>query len=143
MNIFSWNPELECGVPMIDEQHRTFFKHLNAFVIKARAGGSRAALDEQLLFLENYLLYHFQSEESYQKTSEYPLYRQHQASHNHIRYKVKSAIVSLKSKENPTYEEMEQLYSLMVDWTLTHIEEEDMHFSRFYREYLKTQQDGQ
>ena len=59
MELFEWPEELETGIALLDEQHQSFLRQVNRFYIKFRFKQQKESAEEQLDFLQNYLLSHF------------------------------------------------------------------------------------
>lgn len=136
MNIVPWKKELEIGIDLIDRQHYEFLKRANTFVIRFRTEKKRAAIEEQLTFLQDYLLYHFQAEETYQFESGYPRYEEHQAEHKHLVFRVKELSILLQDEENQE-KAIDEFVLFVNKWVIGHTLSSDLAFSKHYNEYLK------
>lgn len=141
MNIIPWKKELETGIKLIDEQHMEFIKRANAFFIKVRADRQKDAAREQLEFLQNYILYHFQAEETFQVESDYPGYLCHQAEHKSLVFKVKEMSIMLNTS-NFSKESVDSFCAFITNWVITHILNYDLGFAKYYKEFLKKSADG-
>jgi hemerythrin len=73
--------ELTCGYEEIDGQHRLLFERLNAATRAAEADDS-ARTRETLAALGDYLVSHFQSEETMMAESAYPERARHKTAHD-------------------------------------------------------------
>ena len=135
MNIVQWDKELEIGIELLDTQHKEFFINVNKFIIKARVEKNKMAVAEGIDFLINYLLYHFQTEEAFQVTSEYPEYLDHQADHKNISFQVQEITLKLKINEFSD-EYIENFYTFLMNWVEQHILKMDLHFSVYYKKYM-------
>lgn len=135
MHIVSWNKELETGIEILDEQHRSFLIKSNKFVIKSLSlNGAEAALEE-LEYLKDYLFYHFQTEESFMVDSEYPEYGDHQAEHKRLEFQVKEMSILLEEIGNDDRQEaLERFSGFINEWVVNHIMNLDLKFAKYHRE---------
>lgn len=138
MHILPWYKELETGIQIVDEQHKKFFKEANKFAIKYLAEKKSEAALETLEFLQQYLHYHFQTEETFQHESSYPLYLEHQAEHKQLTFKVKTMAVALQTATDDNLEDVMQQFSNFInDWVTKHILDSDLRFSYYYKDYIE------
>lgn len=134
MHIVPWKKELETGIEIIDSQHMQFLKKANKFVIMFLADKKSEAAMEELEFLKDYLLYHFQAEETFQFDSNYPGYLDHQAEHKHLVFRIKEMSFILKECEGEGSEEaLEKFADFINEWVCGHILAMDLEFSKYYR----------
>lgn len=141
MNLFAWNKGLETGVELLDEQHRNFFKKANAFFIQVRLKQNLSACTEELRFLENYLLYHFQAEEAFMIESSYPDFLRHQAIHGMMKMKAKAVFVQVQ-QDQYSDSSMQMFAEFIQEWIKGHIFHDDLDFCIFYKKYLEDQNAG-
>lgn len=136
MHIEPWHKEIETGVDLLDKQHKEFIIKVNKFVIKVLAEKSTEAAEETIAFLQNYLLYHFQTEEAFQFESHYPGYLDHQAAHKNLAFRVKQVATNLKVNDYSSVA-IEDFYKMIREWIEEHILVEDANFARYYLEYVQ------
>ena len=136
MLIFKWDKSLETGIPLLDNQHEQIFEHSNTFFIHIKCGRTGQSVRDCLDFLEQYVLFHFQTEEAFQVDTHYPLYRDHQAKHAAIATQVKFFYVRLQST-NYDATVVEEFRVFLSEWITNHILNEDRAFSIYYRAYGK------
>lgn len=136
MNIIPWKKELEIGIELIDKQHKEFLMNANKFIIRVRAQKEIFAIVEELEFLENYLLYHFQAEETFQVQSQYPDYLNHQAEHKFMKFKVRE-MSTLLTEQNFSEESICMFCKFINEWITNHILNEDLRFSQYYNSLKK------
>lgn len=133
LHIFSWTKELETGIELIDKQHKEFMMQANKFIIKVRSNKIDKGIKEQFDFLNGYLQYHFQIEESYILDSGYEDYRGHQAEHLRLKFetkKLEELMYTAKSNE----EVAEKMTIFINDWVVSHIMRSDIKFAKYYKE---------
>lgn len=133
MNTFQWKKELETGIELLDSQHKTFIMNANKFIIKLGFKNGNNGAKEELEYLRDYLLYHFQVEETFQFESNYPYYLDHQAEHKHLAFRVKQ-MASVLNSENFSEESVLEFYKFIEEWVVKHILTYDLEFSKFYKE---------
>lgn len=131
MVIFQWDKNLECGIALVDTQHKKLIESANQFFIRHKCGKGREAVKECLGFLEQYILYHFQTEEAFMTECDYPQYRPHQAIHMAVAKEVQFRSVKLEDSGYAAAD-VEGFYTFLCDWIKDHILVHDMAFSRFY-----------
>ena len=134
MYILEWHKELETGITLVDMQHKEFFMNVNKFIIKTRTGKVSSAISEEFDFLTNYLLYHFQTEETFQVNSNYPNYSVHRAAHKNLTFQVKEIIMKVKMNDYSN-ESIEQFYTMLINWVDQHILKMDLDFAIYYKQY--------
>lgn len=133
LHIFSWTKELETGIELIDKQHKAFMMQANRFIIKVMSNKIDEGIKEEFDFLNGYLLYHFQAEETYILDSGYEDYRGHQAEHLRIKFeakKLEEMMYTAKSQE----ELAEKMMDFINLWVVSHIMESDLEFAKYYKE---------
>ena len=134
MNIVPWDKDIETGIELVDQQHREFIMKANKFIIKVRAEKNIEAAKEEIGFLENYLLYHFQTEEAFQFESHYPDYLNHQAAHKNLKFQVQEMSTKLKVYDFSD-EAVIMFYEMVITWIMDHILVMDKDFAIYYLDY--------
>jgi hemerythrin len=76
-----WTPNLSVGVPMIDEQHKTWFEKADKLFEAGKNNQAKEYVGELLNFLEDYTRKHFADEEQYMLSIRYPAYSEQKAAH--------------------------------------------------------------
>ena len=140
--IFQWHPELETGIELIDQQHKQIVQNCNTFFIRYKCRQGAAAIQDCLDFLQQYIQYHFQTEEAFQVECRYPGYRLHQALHKDLATRVKFFSVQL-ADTGYAEEVADGFYSFLIQWLQKHLMEEDRKFAACYRGYLEKERAAQ
>lgn len=70
----AWSESLSVGVPLIDEQHKTWFEKADLLFEAGRNARAREFIAELLEFLDAYTKKHFADEERYMQSIDYPGY---------------------------------------------------------------------
>ncbi len=76
-----WTPNLSVGVKSIDDQHKTLFEKANQLFEAGKSGKTKEFISEMLDVLDNYTKQHFQSEEAYMRSINYPGYEDQKKMH--------------------------------------------------------------
>lgn len=135
----SWSRELETGIQIVDEQHMGFFKQLNTFILRVKAGqiSTAQAACEQMDYLNYYIMRHFNTEEAYMVKCDDAEYRAHQAEHKRLVFEVKALRVRLE--KDGSEETVEELFGLLSQWVHQHILTWDVAFAHRYRAWEQAQ----
>jgi len=76
-----WSSSLSVGVPMIDDQHKTWFEKAEKLFEAGKNNQAKEYVGELLNFLEDYTKKHFADEEKYMLSIKYPAYNEQKAAH--------------------------------------------------------------
>lgn len=130
MEMFRWNPMLESGIRVIDEQHRAIFEH--AELLRNRTVAKCDRVQAALIFLGGYAVSHFDTEEMYMSRYEYPNLQAHKVQHDGFI----TTFAALKRE----YEESREEFLILMKITKAvlqllemHIKYDDMEFNRFLK----------
>ncbi|MCC8165343.1 MAG: hemerythrin family protein [Planctomycetes bacterium] len=128
----SWTDAMLCGIPAIDEQHKELFRQLDIL----RDGNNRDRIPNVLRFLADYVVKHFNDEESLHLRSRYPRAAEHRKLHEEF---VKT-FLSLKEKYDKSggdFATVMELNKVVFDWLKTHVMKVDMQFANYYLDLNK------
>ena len=117
--IFPWNPQLETGIALVDEQHRVLVSLLNRLAQQHMQGATEAEVQTILGELADYAHYHFDTEEGIWRASlagddwlvEH--IRTHKVFFDHIG--------ALQSSDKPFKAVLDDLFSYLTQWLAYHI----------------------
>lgn len=137
MVIFKWTHDLETDIALVDQQHREIIETANRFFLRHKCGKDQKAVEECLSFLQQYILYHFQTEETFQLDCAYPRYREHSAIHSAIATQLKFYAVKIAAAHYSP-QSIEQFYVFLTDWLKNHIYSDDLEFARYYKQAQPT-----
>lgn len=132
LRTFSWNKELETGIEIVDSQHKDFIKNANKFIIKVRFNKANEGMAEEFEFLKDYLLYHFQTEETFLFDSGYPDFTSHQAEHLQIKFETKR-IGTIMAFEEDKKKVLDEFTAFINSWIISHIMGSDLKFANYYK----------
>lgn len=129
LHIYPWSKELETGIEILDSQHKNFLMHANSFIIKTKAGKANEGIREEFEFIKDYLMYHFQTEETFLYENKYDKYGEHQAEHLQMKFKAKM-IENALEEEDPE-KVVKEFVEFVNEWVVNHILKSDLEFSRY------------
>ncbi|MCL1860542.1 MAG: hemerythrin family protein [Proteobacteria bacterium] len=133
-----WQERNDTGVPIIDEQHRGIVSIINSFYYLTEKGMCDDALCSFISkTIKNYSRIHFLTEERILKTAEYPALEEHIESH-------KSLAQETERVERDTLNDKDHrlLLEFLKKWWIEHINEQDMLYVPYLREYEKKATDS-
>ena len=119
-----WSSDLATGVDAIDEQHRELFRRLNELLgaCMRREGAERVV--ETLTFLTEYVVTHFQDEETLMRQVAYSGYAEHASAHREFRGRVERFASEL-ALSGVTTTTVIQVNRMIVGWLNDHIRKMD------------------
>ncbi len=125
--LINWHDNYSIHNKTIDEQHKKLFE----LAKKASMVGSRCASREEIReilaeFFE-YMKVHFNDEEAYMESIDYPLLHDHRELHKHIVKELAATILQIKNVN----EMKEKLGIIAQDWLLEHILHHDMLIEKY------------
>ena len=123
-----WNPGLETGVPLIDEQHRGLLGQFETLLVAIHEHHPDVRVPRLLDFLADYVETHFSTEEGYMRATCYPGYVGHKAIHDDMRARVAEMVDHFRrDPANMTGE----VVDFLTDWLMNHIYQEDRSMAQF------------
>ncbi|MDR2893453.1 MAG: hemerythrin family protein [Deltaproteobacteria bacterium] len=123
-----WTASYETGVPLMDNQHKELFKHMDALTDKSKSGQILQSLE----YLSQYIDKHFREEQDLHASCKYPQRDAHKklhvefvAAYRKLRSEFenspgKEAIMSMRINRNA------------VEWLKNHIYGPDKTFAKYY-----------
>ncbi|WP_446785486.1 bacteriohemerythrin [Macellibacteroides fermentans] len=121
----NWNDSYLLGIPMIDNQHKKFFvilDNLDTLNQKQEKSEMHSLINE----LQNYVIYHFKTEEDLMVKSQSPNIDLHIMEHELFRKKVEEFH---RSYYNNNAELLNEMISFMRKWLLIHISGTDAEYA--------------
>lgn len=136
-----WKEKYLIGVELIDEQHKELFKRLSNFIqIVQNEEEWEEKLDkvkETLDFMKEYVVFHFEDEESYQEKVGYPDIENHRRVHNKFKEEI-NEYVKIFELEGFTEEKIQELNAKLMTWLIIHVGKMDQKIG----EYVKSKGAG-
>ena len=120
----TFTPDLETGMPNIDEQHKELFKRINDVVKCGAASVEKAETEKTLVFLGDYIVEHFTDEEKLQRDSGYPQYEWHRGQHEGYVSEFRK-LQREYVKNGPSLDFTMHLNKSVIEWIVKHIRSAD------------------
>ena len=131
---FDWDPDLETGIEVVDEQHRRYFVLLNNYLEKASGTLSDSTqffdLLEKFNFLHQYAKEHFSTEELIMQETGFPEFEAHHNEHLYFERHVEELYEQLKT-DGFSQELAREANYYMIKWFVEHIRDTDMDLAEF------------
>ena len=131
----NWNDSYLLGIPMIDNQHKNFFvilDNLETLNQKQEKSEMHSLINE----LQNYVIYHFKTEEDLMVKSHSPNIDLHVMEHELFRKKVEEFH---HSYYNNNAELLNEMISFMRKWLIIHISGTDAEYAESIKNTLGMQ----
>ncbi len=125
----SWTDAMLCGIPHIDEQHKELFRQLD--ILQNR--GNTERVPGVLRFLADYVVKHFNDEESLHLKSRFP----GAAGHRKLHADFIDTFQQLKAKYEKSDKEFAavmEINRVVYDWLKEHVLKVDKQFAKYYLE---------
>ena len=142
MGRIKWDDSLAIGVPLLDDQHKSWFKHLDALADAMKANYEMPQVVKTIDFLIDYTNFHFSSEEGQMAAVGYPRLAEHQGRHQELRNTLQTLLLDFE-EEGPTQRLVATVNDLLRNWLVQHIRNVDGQFAAFLRESDRGQDRGQ
>lgn len=127
-----WDSSLECGISVIDQEHRELISRLQQLTHEPSPSVARSMLD----FLSDYVVKHFAHEQVMHRQNEYPEADAHKEAHKDF----VGRFLALEKKydgEGGSPEMLREIVEFVGEWLRAHILGMDRDFSEYYRERKK------
>lgn len=122
-----FDKDLECGVPVIDHEHREMIRHLSDLMDETREN----RIQEMLAFLKDYVVVHFAHEQLLHRDSRYPKAEEHKRIHKDFIQTFLDLEEEYHLKgNNPAT--LQRLIRVANDWLIEHIMGQDREFADYY-----------
>lgn len=127
-----WNPSLAVGVDMIDEQHKKWFEMADQLFDAGRNRKAGEYIVQMFKFLEDYTKKHFNDEERYMQTINYPEYATQKAMHADFIKQLNNLKADFdKSGGNITV--IMDANQMVLNWLSNHIAKQDKKIGEFVK----------
>ena len=132
-----WKEKYSIGVETIDEQHKELFKNLGEFIklvqnkeIKWEDRLNKAK--ETLEFLQGYVIFHFEDEEKYQESMNYPDLEIHREAHKNFKAGIHE-YVEIFAEGGFTEDKMQEFSAKLMTWLIMHVGKMDQKIGEYVR----------
>ncbi len=122
-----WNPTLETGVELLDDQHKRLFALINALHEAIHATGDEyETVADALYELTEYVTEHFEDEEALMEANGYELLAAHHEMHRRLTQKTLGYMARYVNGDTVS---LSELVEFLNSWLQSHIVEQDCHFT--------------
>jgi hemerythrin-like metal-binding protein len=129
---FPWDPRLDTGDEMIDDQHRSLFVLANALQTTVLSDeADEDAVEDALYRLSDYCVEHFAEEEELMQAEGYPDLGPHQALHQTL---TSRTLQMMTRYFNGADLKPDAVAPFVTSWLTEHIEKADMRFVEYLNE---------
>lgn len=135
-----WKDKYRIGVDLIDDQHIELFKRLSEFIkiVQDKEKPWEDRLDnvkETMDFMKDYVVFHFDDEEEYQKSIGYPDIEVHKEAHRVFKEGVNDYVKIFEQGEF-TEEKLQEFSAKLMTWLIMHVGKMDQKIG----EYVKSKE---
>lgn len=127
-----WGENYRIHHAEIDKQHRDLFARVNRFVSELREVKKAVQLEPLTMFLKQYAIEHFETEERIMRENGYPLLSLQQQ--QHARFRKDFAFLEAELRDKFATQRTFMLFKiqlLVVDWLANHTMKLDRHFGKY------------
>jgi hemerythrin len=133
---FEWSEDLSVGIDQIDEQHKELIYRVNNLMEAIKEGSGTSETERIIAFLEKYIFYHFEDEEMYMTSIDYPGIAEQKEAHKEFKLIVKNVRDSI-NEHGITPSTMVTVQNKVCNWIINHVTNMDKQISRYNKENEK------
>lgn len=127
MKTIPWNRRYELGVESIDKQHKQLFATINKLLTLGDEEGKKEwVCKEGVKYLKNHVVEHFQHEESYMRSIDYPEFEVHKRLHDNFQNVTLPALEAELVETDYSEEAMRHFLGVSIGWLVAHTQTEDL-----------------
>ena len=130
MPLIEWNDAFSVDIQKIDEQHKKFFSLLNMLHDAIKHGKGEEVVGPVLKELQQYVIFHFKSEESWMELYHYPDMNKHKLEHEEGTKKVNKLVLEYDRGQQTVDIE---LLNFLSDWLQNHILQVDRNYIPYFQ----------
>lgn len=130
LGMLTWDDSLCLGVSNIDRQHMELFTNVNNLLTSMKKGNAENSVNDMMDFLERYVIFHFNEEETLQKKSNYPLIKEHLQQHADFRKNLTELKSRIQASGINTALTID-IQNYMCNWWINHIRNYDMELGKY------------
>ncbi len=121
-----WSDDYKIGVDSIDKEHKLLFSTMDKLLkISENEDKSEWACKEGIKYLRNHTVEHFEHEEEYMRSVDYPEYELHKRLHDNFRYKTLPALENEMEESGYSTESIRHFLGVCIGWVAAHTRTED------------------
>jgi hemerythrin len=128
-----WDNSLNTGHPVVDSQHQELFRRICILIDACREGEPRESVETTLIFIANYVIEHFATEEKLLLEYNFPDAEEHMAEHREFMNQV-DRLRKLFELHGADYSLAIDTISTIFGWIGQHIHGRDKSLCRFIQE---------
>lgn len=128
MSYFTWTNELDLGVDKMNDEHKVLIDLMNKLYDNDKRGANKAIITSDLEKLMSWTKEHFQHEEEFMESFNYPKINQHKLIHQKLIKDLTKHYEDYKAGSSPNLSE--GFYSFLKLWLQAHIMGIDMQYGR-------------
>lgn len=127
MKAIPWNKRYEIGVESIDKEHKQLFATINKLLTLGDEEGKREwVCREGVKYLKNHVVEHFQHEEAYMRSIDYPDFDVHKRLHDDFQNSTLSSLEEELEDTSYSEEAMRHFLGVSIGWLVAHTQTEDL-----------------
>jgi hemerythrin-like metal-binding protein len=130
MPLIEWNGTFSAGIQKIDEQHKKFFSIINVLYDAIMQDKGKTVVGPVLKELQQYVIFHFKSEESWMELYHYPDMNKHKLEHQEGAKKVNKLVLEYERGQQTVDIE---LLKFLSDWLQNHILQVDRNYIPYFQ----------
>ncbi|HHT63552.1 MAG: bacteriohemerythrin [Bacillota bacterium] len=131
-----WKESYRIGVPLIDQQHEELFHRVSVFIQTVREKGDwnekLPKVKETMDFMQKYVVFHFDDEESFQEKINYPDLESHRIAHAKFKQSVNNYAERMV-KENYSEDLAQEFSGKLMAWLIMHVAATDQKIGEYLR----------
>jgi hemerythrin len=124
-----WQDSMSVGVTILDDQHKKFIEILNILISKV--SDSQESIKTTFQGIDDYIKFHFQTEEDFFNKYNYPDTEDHKKAHTDFIQKIAS--IREKFITDPISSKFE-LVDFLENWLIDHIQNKDKKYTEFFHQ---------
>ncbi len=128
--LLKWDDSLMTGIEIIDNQHKELLNKINDLVNQLEKDNSNDVFLEAIKFMKMYALEHFETEQSYFETLDYPMLQEHLDEHKKFIAKIQELEEKSQTFGNAIHLSIE-LNAYLIHWWYSHIKYYDKALAMF------------
>lgn len=127
MKTIPWNKRYELGVESIDKQHKQLFATINKLLALGEEEEKKEwVCREGIKYMKNHVVEHFQHEEGYMRSIDYPDFEVHKRLHDNFQYNTLPSLEQELEDTNYSEEAMRHFLGVSIGWLVAHTQTEDL-----------------
>ncbi len=132
-----WKEKYKVGVPLIDEQHEELFKRVSEFIQIVQNTDNweekLQSVKDTMAFMQEYVVYHFDDEEAYQESINYPHIEEHKEIHAKFKDMVGGYVNQLE-EEGYSEELVQEFGAKIMTWLIMHVAATDQKIGEYAKD---------